>query len=228
MRILAIDTTSHRGSVALTQDQSVIAKIGLFTEKDHSVRLLLLIDFMLKNVGISLAQLDAIAVNSGPGSFTGIRIGLATAKGLADTLGKPVIPIVALEALAHRVRSFEGLICPMIDAQRDQIFTCLYLEKQGRLQLKVKDTVTKPADWIESLPKRKIYFLGDGAERYAELIGSRNQRNWGLVKSDLFLADAIAELGFEKIAQGVQFQGPNIDGYYIRPSDAEVSKSRRS
>lgn len=224
LKILAIDTTTLRGSVALTDGPNIVAMMGIFSGKDHSMTLISSIDFLLNKMGLPLERVDAFAVASGPGSFTGIRIGLATAKGFAETLHKKIVPIVALEALAFKARFLEGLICPMIDAQRGQIYTSLYLSEGSAFRQTANDVAIRPKEWIDSLPQRKIYFLGDAAYKYSELILAQNVKDWRIIKMNLFLAEAIAELAYEKLSEGSEMLPQDVDGYYIRPSDAELAK----
>src|SRR5262249_29211571 len=126
MKVLAFDTTSLRGSVALQEDRQLLGQIYLATNTDHSTTLLSTIDYLLTATATALDRVDGFAVASGPGSFSGIRIGLATAKSLAQNGSKPIVAVSALHALAFRVRFLEGLICPMIDARRSQVYTTLY------------------------------------------------------------------------------------------------------
>lgn len=126
MKILALDSSGMTASVAIVEDNIVIGEYNVTYKKTHSQTLLPMLDEVVKMTETDLKQIDAIAISSGPGSFTGLRIGSATAKGLAQGLELPVIEVPTLEAMAYQLFGTECLICPMMDARRNQAFTGLY------------------------------------------------------------------------------------------------------
>jgi tRNA threonylcarbamoyladenosine biosynthesis protein TsaB len=197
----------------------------MLTGLEHSSRLLPSIHFLLNSLGLALADIDALAVASGPGSFTGIRIGLATAKSLAETLGKKIVSVTILEALAYRVRFLDGLICPLLDAQRKQVYAALYEAGSDQLRRISPDVVMPPEAWIASLPRKKIFFVGDGAYRYEALLRARRGARWKIIRTTFFLADAVAQLGYARLCESAPGRSEEIDGYYIRPADAEMRKT---
>lgn len=227
MKILALDTTSLRGSVALQEDQRLLGLIYLATSTDHSATLLGRIDYLLKSANLSLEQIDAFAVAAGPGSFSGIRIGLATAKSLAQNQDKPMVAISALEALAFRGRFVGSLLCPMIDALRSQVYTMLYEPSPDGVIARTDPVVVAPAEWLAALPDARISFLGDGANRYAEQIHAAHRPDWKLLPISLCLADAVAEIGMRRLQAGQGVRAETIDALYIRASDAEITKAAR-
>lgn len=227
MRILALDTTSLRGSVALQENKRLAGQVYLATTTDHSASLLGTIDFLLASAGISLDQIDGFAVAAGPGSFSGIRIGLATAKGLAQNLAKPIVAVSALHALAFRVRFLEGLICPMIDALRSQVYTTLFRPGADDVEALSEPVAVAPAEWLAALPDTRIAFLGDGANRYAEQIVGAGRGGWKVLPVTPYLAEAIAELGERRLERGEGARADEVDGLYIRASDAEIAKAAR-
>ena len=126
MKILGIDSSGMVASVAIVQDDVLIAEYTMNHKRTHSETLLPMIDEIVKTSETGLEELDAIAIAAGPGSFTGLRIGAATAKGLAMSIGKPIIPVNTCEGLAFNMWGTEGLICPIMDARRNQVYTGLY------------------------------------------------------------------------------------------------------
>ena len=126
MRVLAIDSSGLTATVAIVEDDQTIAEYTTNYKKTHSQTLLPMIDEMVKMVDADLASIDAIAVSGGPGSFTGLRIGSATAKGLGLALDKPLIHVPTVEAMAYSMYGCEDIICPIMDARRKQVYTGLY------------------------------------------------------------------------------------------------------
>ena len=126
MRVLAIDSSGLTATVAIVEDDTTIAEFTINYKKTHSQTLLPMIDEMVKMVEADLNTIDAIAVAGGPGSFTGLRIGSATAKGLGLALGKPLIHIPTADAMAYSIYGCEDIICPIMDARRNQVYTGIY------------------------------------------------------------------------------------------------------
>lgn len=126
MKILGIDSSSLVASVAVVTDRVVTAEFTVNFKKTHSQTLLPMLDQMLELLGLDLKEIDAIAAAAGPGSFTGLRIGAATAKGLGLALGKPLVEVPTLEALACNLWGCAGLVCPVMDARRNQVYTGIY------------------------------------------------------------------------------------------------------
>ncbi|RKY01883.1 tRNA (adenosine(37)-N6)-threonylcarbamoyltransferase complex dimerization subunit type 1 TsaB, partial [Candidatus Poribacteria bacterium] len=126
MRVLGIDTSTTTGSIGLIDGDKVVAEHVLDVMETHSSRLMPAIDQMLKKAGLSIWDVDLIAVSKGPGSFTGLRVGVATAKGLAYALRKPIVGVPSLDVLAFGVKFFDGLICPLLDARRGEVYGAIY------------------------------------------------------------------------------------------------------
>src|SRR5437867_3688749 len=122
MKILSIDTSTQAGSIVLSDGENLVGEINVNSSETHSVRLLVGVDSLLKSSGVRLDEIDAFAAICGPGSFTGIRIGLTTVKGLAETLSRPVIPITAFEAWVEKFSDRQGIFIPMIDARRGEVY----------------------------------------------------------------------------------------------------------
>ncbi len=172
MLILGIDTTTLACSVAMLRDDTVLAELTLDIKKTHSERLMPLLDHMLQETGIEREEIDAVAVAAGPGSFTGLRIGVSTARALAQGLQIPAVPVCTLDALAEAIPSPGALICPLLDARRNQVYTALY-HRQSETPFML-ETIIDPAplaldELTEKLRvfNRPIVFVGEGLNSYA-------------------------------------------------------------
>lgn len=176
MKILAIDSSGLVATVAVLEDDNLIAEYTIHYKKTHSQTLMPMLDEIRNMTELDLASVDAIAVASGPGSFTGLRIGSATAKGLALGLGKPIIEVPTLEGLAYQMYGAKALVCPIMDARRNQVYTGLYSfdEQENGFQMEIlKDGCA--CDIMECIEtansfEQPVIFLGDGVAVFEALI----------------------------------------------------------
>ena len=134
MKILALDTTGNVSSVALIDDEKLIGEYTINYKMTHSQTIMPMIDEIVKMTELDLKDIDYIACSQGPGSFTGLRIGAATAKGLALGLNKKIVPVPTLDALAYNIFETDKIICPIMDARRSQVYTALYMWNDGVLE----------------------------------------------------------------------------------------------
>lgn len=174
--ILSIDTSTKVCSVALHQDGKLLSISELYTEKSHSGMLTTLCENVVKYAGFSLKSLDAFAVAKGPGSYTGLRIGVSTAKGFCFALDKPLIAVNTLEAMAYQVKYFYDqtyFLCPMIDARRMEVY-CQVLNNQMNIISETEAKVIDESSFSELLNENKIVFFGDGAAKCQEKITHKN------------------------------------------------------
>lgn len=165
MKILALETSAVAASVAVCEDENLIAQNFQRTGLTHSATLMPMVESMLKNTGMQLKEIDVIAVASGPGSFTGLRIGVSTAKGLAWAENKPCASISTLEAMAWQLSGMDGIICAAMDARRQQIYNALFEMKDGVLSRLTSDRAISLEDLrkeLENIKKTQI-LVGDGA-----------------------------------------------------------------
>lgn len=173
MKILALDSSGLVASVAIVEEDQVIGVYTINYKKTHSQTLLPMLDELAKQVELNMEEIDAIAVAGGPGSFTGLRIGSATAKGLGLALDKPLIHIPTAEAMAYQMYGVQDLICPIMDARRQQVYTGIYQfneEKEFRiLEEQMAVPVTELIEKLNVLGQ-PVIFLGDGVPVYQELI----------------------------------------------------------
>lgn len=174
MIALGIDTTTLVCSVALVTPEQVLAEYTLNIKKTHSQRLMPLIDSLFTGTGVAPKELQAVAVACGPGSFTGIRIGVATARALAQGWGIPAVGVGTLEALADAVCGENSLACPLLDARRDQVYTALYRRKGAWGEPLLEPCALSIDELIAFLQdgEEPVYFLGDGVASYGSQLQS--------------------------------------------------------
>lgn len=172
MKILAIDSSSVAGSVALLEDGEIKSEYITLDKRTHSETLLPLIDKLKGDAGLDLSSLDAIAITGGPGSYTGLRIGGATAKGLGLALDKPIVNVPTMEALAYNVVGSDVLVCPMMDARKNRVFTGLY-KFDGEKIVTIKDQCVLTIDELVDAIDEEVIFLGDGVDAYHDLLDEK-------------------------------------------------------
>ena len=165
MKILALDSTSKTATAAITEDEKLIGLTVLDTQNTHSVTLLPTINSLLENSGTDIGEIDLFVCSAGPGSFTGVRIGAATVKGLAFTENKPCVGVSSLEALAMNINAENGIICPVMDARRGQLYNALFsAEADGKMKRLTEDRIITKDELRDELYGRgvRIYLTGDG------------------------------------------------------------------
>lgn len=223
MLVLALDTTTREGSCALARDGRVLREQGSDASKPQAARLPGELVTLLEHEGVTLAEIDVYAVATGPGSFTGLRVGIATMQGLAFAAGKPLIGISALDALHDAARVSTARVATWIDAWRGEIYAALY--EDGR-EVEAP-TVTHPDDVLPRLAGRPTLFIGDAAATYAAAIGAAlgDQATIADPVTPL-LAGTIARLAAEAARAG-QLPPPHaIRPLYVRRLDADLSPKR--
>lgn len=171
MKILALDSSGLVASVALVTEEQVIGEYTINYKKTHSQTLLPMLDVMFQQLDMEISEIDAIAISGGPGSFTGLRIGAATAKGLGLALDKPLIHIPTAEGMAYQMYGVKGLICPIMDARRSQVYTGLY-EYAPDFQVVEEQMAIPMEELIIQLNERgkPVTFLGDGVPVHKQMI----------------------------------------------------------
>lgn len=226
MRVLGFDTATLNCSVALIDDEQLISVYSLNSCRSHSQRLLSSIHGILAQAGFTLEDLSAMAVAIGPGSFTGLRIGLSTAKGLAFATGKPMVGVQTLDAAASSLALTDRLLCPVIDARKGQIYTALYRYRDAcQLQKLTPDMALYPQDLCE-LIREPVIFVGNGIEAYGPLWKERLKglAHFASFSSHAPWAAAVARLGLERLRRGEADDPHTILPFYIRLSEAELQR----
>lgn len=225
MRLLALDSSGLVASVALLVDDTLIAEYTTNFKKTHSQTLLPMLDEIVKMTDTKLEELDVIAVSAGPGSFTGLRIGSATAKGLGLALKKPIIGVPTVDALAYNLYGTEALICPIMDARRGQVYTGLYEFEKNEFQVIEEQKVTTITELLEQLTTmdRNVIFLGDGVEVHRTLIEETLKDKVSFAPAHLAKqrAGAVAMLASEYYKQGKMEDAKDHAPEYLRLSQAE-------
>ena len=175
MKILALDSSGIVASVAVVEDDTLLAEYTVNYKKTHSQTLLPMLDEIVKMTELELESVDAIAVAAGPGSFTGLRIGSATAKGLGLALKKPLVAVPTVDALAYNLYDAQGLICPIMDARRKQVYTGIYRFEEHQLMTLKEQWAAPIEELLEELNQRgeMVTFLGDGVPVFRELIAEK-------------------------------------------------------
>jgi len=206
----------------LAEDENIVAEINVDSNQTHSSRLLPGIDYLLKSTGVDLRDVEAFAVICGPGSFTGIRIGITLIKGIAETTSKPVIPITAFECWVAKYPSWQGVIVPMIDARRNEVYAAVFERAGEEARQLSAGMVDKPAHILPRLTPTTTLFVGGGAVRYRELILGNDPSGWTVATSDPFLGRPMARLALQRFRQGQFTTALELQAYYLRKSDAEI------
>lgn len=225
MKILSIESSTSSASCAILEEDKLLGEVNLNGKKQHSVILMHLIDNLLKDLKLSLDDIDAFAVSSGPGSFTGLRIGMATAKGLASATNKPFIGVSSLDALAFNLAYTDGIVCPIIDALRDNVYTALYSFKNGKLE-RLTDYMAIHIDDLISTIKNGNYdsvsFIGDAIPKFKEKLSSSFEKvNFAPNNVNLARASSLGELGLSRIKEGLADDPLTFAPIYLRKSQAE-------
>ncbi|WP_066372254.1 tRNA (adenosine(37)-N6)-threonylcarbamoyltransferase complex dimerization subunit type 1 TsaB [Neobacillus fumarioli] len=223
MTILAIDTSNHPLGVALLENDQVIGEYITNLKKNHSIRIMPAIQALMQDCERVPADLTKIVVAKGPGSYTGVRIGVTIAKTLAWTLNIPLVGVSSLEILAAGAgRYFEGYISPLFDARRGQIYTGLYQYVHGKLETTKRDQVAMAVDWAEQLTEmdKPILFVGNDLSIHRDVIGERlgSRAIFAGVTEQNPRPSELAMLGKDKQGEDVHTFVPN----YIRLAEAEA------
>ena len=231
MIILSIDSSTPVAGIAVSDGMQLLGEITLNTKNTHSEKLMPLVKHLLDELALSVNDLDAIAVTQGPGSFTGLRIGMATAKGLAQGAGKKLIAVPTLDCLAQNLLHYPGIICPIMNAQKKQVYTAIYRSGRDKLE-RLSDyqaiAVEQLAVQLKEL-KEDIWFVGDGVAAFAdvfqELLGDACRFADG--HNILPRAGALAMLAAERASEERFDDLYQAELIYIRKSEAEVQWEAR-
>lgn len=229
MKILALDSSGLVAGVALIQDDTLVAEYSTNYKKTHSQTLLPMLDEIKRMVELDLSSLDVIAVAAGPGSFTGLRIGSATAKGLGLALGKPIAAVPTVDALAMNLYASDKLICPMMDARRSQVYTGIYTfeKKEGGyvLDARLKQCALPVEELAERLNAlgREVIFLGDGVPVYQNILAEKLSVPYSFAPAgcNRQRAASVAVLGAEYAKAGKLVDADAFAPEYLRMSQAE-------
>lgn len=228
MKILSLDTSAIVASVAITENLTPLAEYTLNNGNTHSETLLPMVERTLDALSLKVSDIDAFALSAGPGSFTGVRIGAATVKGLAFGSKKPCIEVSTLEALAENLSFCEGLICPVMNARRSQVYTALFRSNGKELTRLMPDSALsiEELDDILSTYNEPISLVGDGYEITENELKKTPIR---FVPESLRLQSAlsVARVAYKKYALGEYCDDKSLSVNYLRPSQAERERAER-
>jgi tRNA threonylcarbamoyladenosine biosynthesis protein TsaB len=226
---LAIEASGQYCSAAITKGWTLAGEQVIYGTKNHSELILLIIDELANSTGITLSDIDIVAVTKGPGSFTGIRTGISTAQGLAFSLDKILVGVSTLEVLAFQTGIDSGYVCPMIDARKRQVYTCLYKFSGSNVMNKEReDTVISPEKWFNDLPAQ-VSFIGDGAGKYRSKIEGIIDRDYRVLPEYLGIIRA-GSVAFSSLRSYLNHQRSDLENIvpeYIRPPDAVFGKKEK-
>lgn len=231
MKILALDSSGLVASVAIVSDDDLIGEYTVNYKKTHSQTLLPMLDEVAKMVELDLSTIDVIAVSAGPGSFTGLRIGSATAKGLALALNKEIVSVPTVDALAYNMWGCRDLVCPLMDARRNQAYTGLYRFSDGKMDTLIKQCVVQIDEIIDKINKegQKVIFLGDGVPIFKEYIRENITvpYDFALAMCNKQRASAVACLGQILFGEGKAVPAYEHKPEYLRLSQAERERQEK-
>ncbi|NVM22763.1 MAG: tRNA (adenosine(37)-N6)-threonylcarbamoyltransferase complex dimerization subunit type 1 TsaB [Desulfobacterales bacterium] len=229
MKILAVDTSSRTGSVAVLEDEAVLAEIQVTSTQTHAKRLMPAIDSALRMAGTHVSECDGFAVTTGPGSFTGLRIGISAVKGLAFATAKPVTAVSTLEALAYQFPTVADLICPLLDARKGEVYTALYrCDHYMHWEKVAPDSAVDPRPWLMQID-HPCLFVGNGVDLYRNLIKeiAGRQARFAPPYLNTVRASVAAYIGAKQIKRGQVADVGSLVPHYIRKSDAETKIEKR-
>lgn len=231
MKILALDSSGLVASVAVMEDDTLLAEYTMNYKKTHSQTLLPMLDDMSQMIELDLNTVDAIAVAGGPGSFTGLRIGSATAKGLALALKKPIISVPTVDGLAYNLCGTDKIVCPLMDARRNQVYTGIYEFSGNELKVVEAQMAVDLGVIAEKLNAlgREVIFLGDGCPVYAEKLNELIKVPYGYAPAHLSRqrAGALAALAMRYAAEGRMETAVEHQPDYLRLSQAERERAEK-
>lgn len=236
MKILGLDSSGLVAGVAIVEDGVLLAEYTTDYKKTHSQTLLPMLDELRTMIELDMSTVDAIAVASGPGSFTGLRIGSATAKGLGLALKKPLVEVPTLEGLAWNLWGTDRVVCPLMDARRNQVYTAAYEFVSAGENFELKVLIPQSPSDIEAMLEklnglgRPVIFLGDGVPVYLNLIRQKIKVDYSIAPAgnNRQRAGSVAALGAVYYASGKTVDAADHRPEYLRKSQAEREQEMKT
>jgi tRNA threonylcarbamoyladenosine biosynthesis protein TsaB len=229
MKLMAVDTATKSCSVAILERTAVIAEFATIDDQTHSTRLLPMVDMVLTAAGIKITDLDGLSVTVGPGSFTGLRIGLGTVKGLGWAIGKPVVGVSTLDALAHQADHAARLVCPILDARRGEVYAAVFHRKGEQSETLMEETAM-PLIGLKEKIRERCVFVGNGAVTYRrdilQLFGDRAV--FAPEGQHEIRASTVGRLAYRRFRNGWHDELSTLVPNYIRKSDARPAAAFKS
>lgn len=227
MTILAIDTSTDYLSIALMRDGKIVVRFHRKLRMRHSSMLVPMINKLMKSSRIRLGAVDCFAISVGPGSFTGLRIGVTTVKGLSFALSKPIVAVPTLDVIAKNIRGYEGVVCPVLDARKNKVYACLY-RSDGKKMKRISGYMLLPAkDLMEKTARYdKIMYLGNGVhlmERSFERSFSSHSQDQTLFRKDWYpRAEVVAMLGGELFKRKKITTAEKLEPLYLYSRECDI------
>ncbi len=225
MKILALDTSGMTATTAIVDETKTIAEFSINYKKTHSQTLMPMIENMLNIIDLDIKDIDYVAVSSGPGSFTGLRIGAATAKGIAHGINKPLVPVPTLDALAYNIFGTDKAICPIMDARRNQVYSSFYMYNDNKLE-RLSDYLVESIDNIIDIAYNfdcEVIFLGDGVDVHKDILKTKLEDNclFAPLNCNMQRAASVGALAIEMIKNDMTINYAEFAPFYLRKSQAE-------
>ncbi|WP_010293754.1 tRNA (adenosine(37)-N6)-threonylcarbamoyltransferase complex dimerization subunit type 1 TsaB [Clostridium senegalense] len=230
MIILSLDCATECATAALLKNDAIIGEININNKKQHSSILMPMIDQLFKNTNLTLNDVDGFVVSKGPGSFTGLRVGMSTIKGLAQALNKPFVSVSTLDGLANNLYFADGLICPIMDALRGNVYTALYNFENNNLKALTEPMILSIEDLIQKIKEKnkKVYFIGDGTFKYQnQLLSSISNCYIAPCHLNVAKASSLGEVGLNLLNKGITDDIYTSAPLYLRLSQAEREYEER-
>ncbi|MFH1991366.1 MAG: tRNA (adenosine(37)-N6)-threonylcarbamoyltransferase complex dimerization subunit type 1 TsaB [Pseudomonadota bacterium] len=223
MKIIAVDTSTMSCSVAVVDEDSLLAEMTIVREQTHSKHLMDMIQTVIEFSGLAISAVDGFAITRGPGTFTGLRIGISTVKGLAVASAKPIVGISSLDALAQQCACSGYLICPLIDARRGEVYFSRYRFQDGILKKEIGDGVLPPAQAVRDIDEPSL-LIGSGALLYQDVL-AETMGKWmylALPFQHTIRASTVAQLSLPRFEKTDTDDVGTFSPQYIRTSDAQL------
>lgn len=226
MLVLAVDTSGITGSLAIAKDADILGVVSTTSDEAYSSRIFRQLEFLLAELKVGLPEFDLFAVTAGPGSFTGLRVGLAAVKGWAEVYEKPIAAVGVLEAVAVQALAKEGMVAAILDGRRGQIFGALYAAESAQLREVIPACVLNAEEFLSAVEAQagneRLTIattkpsLFEAAQANSRLASAR------VVRVSPVLAPSVAQIGIARASRGELTNSLELDANYIRRSDAEV------
>lgn len=222
MRVLGVDTATRRATVAVVEDDLVLAEVTV-DSSSHTTAILPLIDAVLQEGGCGIESVEAIAVSAGPGSFTGLRVGLSVAQGIACATGAQVVPISTLEALAHAAPMAGGAVCPLLDARMGEVYAACFERAGTEWRTHLEARLLTPERLVTTLPA-PCTILGDAVVRYGTFLAERLGHGATVLPWPEYgpRASIVARLALARLRSGIAAAGRGLEPFYVRAPDAQA------
>lgn len=230
MKILAVDTSATAASVAVAEENKLIGEFSINTALTHSQTLMPMVDELLNNTGLSVNDIDAVAVNAGPGSFTGVRIGVAAVKGIAFPKNLPCVSVSTLESMAYNMLGNDCIVCSVMDARCSQVYNALFRVKGCTVTRMTDDRALSLTDLKNELQNinEKVVLVGDGAVLCSKFLGEELENIMlAPFNNRIQTASSVAYAAFEKINNGETVKADELMPVYLRLPQAQRELNKK-